>query len=490
MQQPNIIMIMTDQMRGDAMSCAGHPDIETPNIDFLASRGTRFSRAYSAVPSCLPARATLWSGQSQWHTGVLGMGAGQGQIPNDFPHTLPGELAHAGYQTHLVGKGHFHPQRTSMGFESAELDESGRMWDQPEEDDYRQWFAGQTDAHVSPDDHGVFWNSWHARPWHLDEDLHPTAWTMWRSIEFLRARDRNRPFFLNISFARPHSPYVPPAVYFDRYERKPLSEPVVGGWASRHDDAFEAADPNAWRGVMPGEQVHRARAGYFGEISFIDQQIGRLTNYLARHDAEAYANTWFVFLSDHGDMLGDHNLWRKTYAYDGSARIPFIVTPPIPSARRGERVSIAGAVVELRDVMPTVLEIAGIDAPATVDGASVLPLTKSESAADVRWRDYLHGEHCTCYSSEQEMHYLTDGRQKYIWFPRLDEEQLFDLVADPGERVDLTDHPTHQADLRRWRERLVAELDGRDCGWVSDGTPRVPSDEPLVSPWRDVRWTG
>ena len=164
MAQPNIILIMCDQLRGDAIGADGNPHVHTPNLDFMASTGTRFSHAYSAVPSCLPARASLWTGQNQWHTGVLGMGRGQGPIPNDFPHTLAGELTRAGYQTHLVGKGHFHPQRTPMGFETTELDESGRM----SHSDYRLWFAKNAPKGLTPDDHGdliaVDWNSWHARP--------------------------------------------------------------------------------------------------------------------------------------------------------------------------------------------------------------------------------------------------------------------------------------------------------------------------------------
>ena len=181
MTQPNIILILCDQMRGDAFGAAGNPYIHTPNIDTLASMGTRFSHAYSASPSCLPARATLWSGQNQWHTGVLGMGYDTGPIPNDFPHTMAGELAQAGYRTHMVGKGHFHPQRTSMGFETMELDEGGRMPDA----DYRTWFADQAPEGVTPEDHGVDWNSGHSRPWHTEERLHPTSSTMTRTLAYL-----------------------------------------------------------------------------------------------------------------------------------------------------------------------------------------------------------------------------------------------------------------------------------------------------------------
>ena len=111
------------------------------NLDAMAARGTRFRHAYSACPSCIPARAILWSGLSQWHTGVLGMGAGHGPIPTDFKHTLPGELTKAGYTTHLVGKGHALPQRELMGFQSAELEESGRVETKGFKDDYRAWFG-------------------------------------------------------------------------------------------------------------------------------------------------------------------------------------------------------------------------------------------------------------------------------------------------------------------------------------------------------------
>jgi arylsulfatase len=481
MAQPNIILILCDQLRGDAIGADGNPTIHTPNIDFLASAGTRFSHAYSAVPSCLPARASLWTGQNQWHTGVLGMGRGQGPIPNDFAHTLAGELTHAGYRTHLVGKGHFYPQRTLMGFETTELDESGRMLNS----DYRIWFAKHAPDGVTPDDHGVDWNSWHARPWHLEERLHPTYWTMTRALDFMRTHDRTRPFFLNISFARPHSPYVPPRDYFERYDRADLPDPHIGEWSTIHDDPDTASDPNAWRGKMTPAQIRRARAGYYGEISFIDTQIGRLINYMRGQLREELSRTWFLFTSDHGDMQGDHHLWRKTYAYEGSARIPFIVVPPLGQGMPTRR--LAEQVVELRDVMPTLLDAAGLAIPNTVDGCSVLPLLKGEASP---WREYIHGEHCTCYSEEQEMQYVTDGRRKLIWLPRMGSEQFFDLEADPGETHNLVDDPAHQDEVRKWRGFLVKELEERGCGWVKDGKPHCPSDDPLVSPYKDVRWPG
>lgn len=481
MNRPNIILIICDQMRGDAIGADGNKIVQTPNIDALASKGTLFHHAYSAVPSCLPARSILWTGQNQWHAGVLGMGRGQGQIPNDFPHTLAGELTKAGYRTHLVGKGHFHPQRTPMGFETMELDESGRMADS----DHRMWFEEHTPDGVTPDDHGVDWNSWHARPWHTEEHLHPTYWTMTRSLEFLETHDHEKPFFLNISFARPHSPYVPPKHYFDMYYQNETPAPHVGEWAKMHDDPEVAVDPNAWRGKMTPEQIRRARAGYYGSISFIDTQIGRLMNWMRRHASKDLANTWFLFTSDHGDMQGDHNLWRKTYAYEGSARIPFLVVSP-KQQDQSER-KIADEVVELRDVMPTLLEAACVPLPSTVDGQSLVPLLCKPA---IHWRTYIHGEHCTCYSEEQEMQFVTDGRRKFIWLPRIAREQFFDLEQDPGECCNLIDAPDRTDEIRTWRSYLAQELEARQCGWVKNGQPYCPSDDPLVSPFKDIRWPG
>ncbi|MFC1713593.1 arylsulfatase [Candidatus Poribacteria bacterium] len=482
--RPNVILIFCDQMRGDCLGADGNPVVQTPNLDYLAARGTRFAHAYSASPSCLPARASLMTGQDQWHTGILGMGRGQGPIPNDFPHTLAGEFTRAGYRTHMVGKGHFRPQRDLMGFETAEIDESGRTIVNGFKDEYREWFDKHAPAGISPDDHGVDWNSWLARPWHTEEYLHPTAWTMNRSIDFLKTRDQERPFFLNISFARPHSPYVPPQPYFDMYIDGETPPAAVGEWAKMHDKPEDAVNPNAWRGRMTPEQIHRARSGYYGEISFIDTQIGRLMNWMSRFQREALRDTWFVFTSDHGDMQGDHNLWRKTYAYEGSSRIPFIVVPPA-SARSLKR-KVADEVVELRDVMPTVLEASGLPVPGTVDGRSLLPAMK-EAQSD--WRSYIHGEHCTCYSTEQEMQYVTDGNRKFIWLPRIGREQFFDLQQDPSELNDLIDAPDRQEEVETWRKYLIHELDQRDCGWVKNGKLFCP-DEPLVSPYRNKRWQG
>jgi arylsulfatase A-like enzyme len=184
-------------------------------------------------------------------------------------------------------------------------------------------------------------------------------------------------------------------------------------------------------------------------------------------------------------MQGDHNLWRKTYAYEGSARIPLLIVPPAEQGKPPR--PVADEVVELRDVMPTLLEAAGLPIPGTVDGSSMWPL---RAAPATGWRRYLHGEHCACYSEEQEMQFVTDGRRKFIWLPRLGQEQFFDLARDPGETLDLIADPACQDEIRVWRGYLVHELESRGCGWVRDGRPFCPGADPLVSPFREVRWLG
>ena len=458
--RPNVLLIMTDQQRGDCLGCLDHPVLETPNLDWLAANGSVFTAAYSPSPSCIPARASLFTGLNPWHTGILGMGQGQGPMDLGDSPTLPGELGKAGYHTQGVGKMHFHPQRTLNGFHNTVLDESGRAEDPGFVSDYRQWFDNNKRGPMDMTEHGIDWNSWLARPYHTEEHLHPTNWTVDESLRFLQTRDPTKPFFLMTSFARPHSPYDPPTYYFDLYRTQGLPKPHLGAWSHIHDRPDDAVNPNAWRGKRSDAEVQRARAGYYGSITHIDHQIGRLFQYLQKN--QLWDNTIILFTSDHGDMLGDHNLWRKTYAYEGSARVPLIIR--LPGKEDDQRRVIRQPTV-LQDIMPTILEAAQCPLPA-VDGRSLLPLLHNDHES---WRAYVHGEHCTCYAEEQEMQFVTDGVFKYIWFPRLDSEQLFNLRDDPGECTDLAGLPNYQDTLELWRQRLVDELEPRDAGLTEGG---------------------
>ncbi|MEE3234642.1 MAG: arylsulfatase [Candidatus Latescibacterota bacterium] len=443
---PNLLLITTDQQRGDCLGCADHPVVETPYIDELASNGSFMPFAYSSVPSCTPARAAIITGMDQWNHGRLTM-AGNDAL--EYPATLPSELAKAGYHTQLVGKAHHSPQRRLYGFHHMVLDESGRKGDPNFVSDYHRFFEQHKDGQYGYRDHSIDWNSWMARPSHLPEHMHPTHWTASEGIRFLENRDPSSPFFLWLSFARPHSPYDPPQSYWNMYADHPdIPKPFVGDWAESFNESI--VDVNAPRSHRSDRETRRARVGYYGNITFIDHQIGRLLYEFRHRDPEEFANTLIVFTSDHGDMMGDHHHWRKTYGYEGSARIPFVMRfPRTWDFDRGQQIE---APIELRDIMPTILDAAGIDIPESVDGCSLLPLVEDPLA---KWRKFVQGEHTTCYDQAHGMQYVTDGREKYIWFHHTGDEQFFDLSKDPGECFDLSKDPFKSDRLSFWRGCLA-----------------------------------
>lgn len=475
-EPPNVWLVMTDQQRWDSLGYSGNPAIETPNLNRLAAEGCWFEHAYSATPSCIPARASLLTGQDPWHTGILGSGEGQGPA-RCLENTLPESLAQAGYHTQAVGRLHVSPQRALVGFHNTVLEEGSLRTDPGFVSDYEHWLRREV-PDATDESHGIGSNSMHSRAWHLEEWQHPTHWTATESIRFLERRDPSRPFFLKTSFTRPHSPYDPPGPLLDQYLATDLPPARIGDWAARH--AVTSWSPDAWQALRTPEQVHRARAGYYGAVTHIDQQIGRIRSNLSR--LRLLDNTMVVFTADHGDMQGDHHLWRKTYGYEGSAHIPLIVLLPKRLQRQfgispGTR---SEAPVCLQDIMPTILDACGVEIPDSVDGRSVLPMLVDP---DGPWREAVHGEHSACYDPSQEMQYLTDGKQKYIWFAQDGSELLFDLVTDPYEETDLAADPAHADQLQHWRSQLVEIFEARDCGWTRNGQ-MVPRGDgpPLVSP--------
>jgi len=216
---------------------------------------------------------------------------------------------------------------------------------------------------------------------------------------------------------------------------------------------------------LRGEALRSARAGYYGLINHLDDQLYRLLGAHTGLDAVTRRNTYVIFTTDHGEMLGDHYLFRKCYPYEGSAHIPFMVRGPKVKAG-----TVCDQVVCLEDIMPTVLDLAGCDIPASVEGKSLVPILQGD--ADHLDREFIHGEHATCYSYEQANHFLTDGREKYVWITHNGEEQLFDLVEDPGELCNLAALPAQAERVTRWRERLIERLAGRPEGFT-DGTKLI-----------------
>ncbi len=470
LSRPNVLFLMDDQHRGDCTRADGNTAIHTPNIDRLGREGARFSRAYSCTPTCTPARSALLTGLAPWNHGMLHM-VGMGL---KYPQTKPQAMRDAGYYTMGIGKMHYNPQRALHGYHQVLLDESGRAATPEFRSDYRAWFYSQA-PHLNPDATGVGFNDYPAKAYVLPENLHPTHWTGQSAVNFLNGYQGPDPFFLKVSFARPHSPYDPPQRFMDLYKDAPIPKASVGKWAAKYEKRNSNKD-DIWCGALGEQQIRSSRQGYYGSISFIDEWIGRI---LATLEKRGWLEeTLIVFTSDHGDMTGDHNLWRKSYAYEASARIPMFLRWPkgFVSTPRGQ---VIDKPVELRDLLPTFLDAAGTAPKRPVDGASILNLVRSPNA---EWRDAIDLEHGVCYSIENNWNALTDGKQKYIFHAYHGNEQLFDLRKDPGEKVDLSGDPAATADLQRWRNRMIAHLEVRGEKWVKNGRLQTRQEAIAKSP--------
>ena len=448
-KRPNLLLFTTDQQRGDHVGISGHPAVETPNVDAFVNRGAYFPNAYTEIPSTTGARRCLLGGQGSYTCGLVGYAGVEWHERN----TLAQVLADHGYHCINVGWRNLHPRRKLYGFHHVVCHDLREGVD-----DYWDWLREQAGLKAHERGHGCDSNGWLARPWHLEERLHPTNWTTEVTLEQIRKRDPTRPFFVWTSHLRPHSPYDPPRFFWDMYMHRELPEIPIGDWAAKHDIPNPGLDRVAWRGRLTPEQNQRMRAAYMGLCTHLDYELGRMMEEMRRMGV--LENTLILFTSDHGDMMGDHHLHRKTYAYEGSARIPFLVRYPegldLPSGTFEQ-------VVGLQDVMPTFLEAAGVPVPDSVTGRSVFDAIRGE-----RWREFFHGEHSPCYSVDEAMHYLTDGRTKYIYFPTTGDEQFFDLTKDRQELHDLAGDPAYADRVAMWRQRLIELLAERGDGF-SDG---------------------
>ena len=468
--RPNILFLMDDQHRGDTIACDGNRAVRTPNIDRIGAEGARFRNAYSTTPTCTPARSALLTGLAPWNHGMLHMVG----MAKQYPFTKPQALRDAGYYTMGIGKMHFNPQRNMHGYHHVVLDESGRVQSPDFRSDYRAWFWSQA-PNLDPDATGIGFNDYPAKPYALPENLHPTHWTGQSAVNFLNGYNRPEPFFLKVSFARPHSPYDPPARLMKHYADAPIPKASVGKWAAGYE-ARSGPKDDIWHGALGDAQVRSSRQGYYGSIEFVDEQIGRILEALEKRGW--LDETLILFTSDHGDMTGDHNLWRKSYAYEASARIPMLMRWPqgLVSSKRGQ---VFSQTVELRDILPTFLDAAGAPPKVRLDGASMLSLARNPSAS---WREYIDLEHGVCYSRENNWNAFTDGRTKYIYHAFHGQEQLFDLENDRQELNDVAGDVAHEGTLRRWRQRMVEHLSVRGDSWVKGGKLQTRRQPVATSP--------
>lgn len=448
-----------------------HP-IMTPVLDSIAGAGARFEKCYSSCPTCIAARRSILSGQYPGSHKMVGY---QEQVywNVDEKNTLPRALRDAGYQTYFVGRDmHQHPKRRRFGYDHMVI-----------LDDYKKWLAdslpeistSSTGAHSGSVYHetGIKHNDWTARPWPFQEHYHSTNWTVNEAKNFFPRRDPTMPWFLTVSFIAPHPPLIPPQFYYDRYIRMGVKDPAIGNWAKPPANKGYGLDPGITDVELQGEQLLSARAGYYGLINHLDDQLRRLINpidgisLLNDENSGELVNgrdrdTIVIFTSDHGEMLGDHYHWHKMLPYEGAARVPLLISAPEEYGIKNN--TVINELVSLEDIMPTILEMTCTEIPDTVEGKSLLPLMQGKTE---KIHDYLHIEHAPLH------HSITDGQYKYIWFVRDGEEQFFDLEEDPDELNNAVHMEQYEDKVKTFRNQLIQELKNRSEGF-SNGKELIP----------------
>ncbi|MCD6321838.1 MAG: sulfatase-like hydrolase/transferase [Clostridiales bacterium] len=428
-KKENVILILTDQLRGDCVSIDGNESILTPNIDSIGGQGIRFPNSYSATPSsCIAARRTIMSGLLPQTHGMVGY--------KDYQEwdaiTLPQILKDNGYQTYMVGRNiHLHPTRKRYGFDHMVVNEEYKEW---VEERVKGVKFNQRSSRLHTD--GIYYSTgiqccdWTARPWPYEEYLHHTNWTVNEAIRFLERRDPSMPFFLAVSFLAPHPPLIPPEFYMNRYLRNEIPKPKIGDWETvppRTGQDVSSFDVN-----LSPEALKSMQAGYYGLVNHIDDQLRRflkivdgnvqLKSNMSDSKGEDDKNTIIMFTSDHGEMLGDHYMRRKSVPYQGSIRIPFMMHAP---ERYGiDSGKVCNRLAGLQDIMPTVLDMLDIEIPEHIDGKSLVPLLTGD---DENFRGYIHIEHAP------RFHGIVTETDKFIWYVASGREQYFDLVNDPDE---------------------------------------------------------
>ncbi len=483
---------MLDQLRADYLSCYGHPYLQTPTIDALAARGTRYTRAYVASPVCGPSRMSMYTGKSM---------RGHGVHWNDHPlsiahHTLGDYVRPHGVRNALIGKTHVIPDKAGLaragidpqssigthlakgGFEPYEHYDGLYPSPYHRGTSYQRYLSAQgyegdnlwhEIANSGRDAQGRLLDGWllqnNDKPAVVAEEHSETAWTTNRALDFLdEVSASGESFVCHLSYIKPHWPYMAPEPYFSEYQDIPLQEAVRTTAERAHSHpllraymrqpaAESFAHESCRRAVIPS---------YCALIRQIDDHLQRVFQKLA---ATGLADSTMVILcADHGDYLGDHWMGEKDFYHDCAARIPLIIAPPAGASPAGDGV-VSDQLVGGVDLLPTILDWLNLPSPAhLLEGQSLMAaagreyvvseydhsmlLVRKRLEAIARAADTLPQS-----LAANRSYMWFDGRYKYIESPSLP-PILFDVVDDPDECVDFAADPARQAVLRRCRDGL------------------------------------
>lgn len=449
--RPNFLLIHSDQHRWDCLGVNGHPLVQTPHLDRLASQGVNFTRAFCPAPVCTPARNSLLFGVWPTQHGALANPDTEaGRPARDSLPSWSTLMADVGYQMGCVGKWGIRNDRgpSAYGFDTYTPEHDYAAWRAEQSLPPRRvtnGYFGETDTAISADQSRL-------------------AWGADRATEILTHYAQSAsPWFLRWDPSEPHLPNVLPEPYATMYAPADIppwpgfGDPLTGkpyaqGQQRRNWDLEHWTWERDWAPIV---------ARYLGEITLMDVQIGRL---LAHLDALGLAgNTVVVYTTDHGDMCGSHGMIDKHMVmYDDVVRVPLLVRWPGLSTPGPCDAFVSGAL----DLAATLCDGAGIPAPSTFVGQSLLPLLRGEPdpARDAAFAMY-HGSQFGLYSQRM----VRDAHWKYIW-NATGEDELYDLAADPGEITNLATAPAAQPELSRLRRRLVAWMETQRDPLCNDWT--------------------
>ena len=381
----------------------------------------------------------------------------------DLP-TMAETFKGAGYQTYAVGKLHVYPQRNRIGFDDVILDEEGRQI-YGVVDDY-ELFLGDQGYAGRFFEHGMSNNEYSYRPWFLPEETHATNWAANQMCRVIKRRDPEKPAFWYLSFRHPHPPLLPMQSYIDLYRDMgiEIDMPYTGAWTQEENPCFSLQVDFDRGSKFSTEQIRGARLAFYALCTQIDHQLRVIIGTL--REEGLLDNTVICFTSDHGDMLGNHNMWAKRLFYESSANIPMLLMGVKGDKRVGHH-RIDDRLVGWQDVMPTLLDLADIEIPETVDGLSMVGEEK---------REWFYGEVDEGPRATRMIH---DGRYKLIYYGTGNRWLLFDLKEDPNELVDLSESIEHVDILEKLIERLISQLYGEDESWIEDGVLVGVKDQPF-----------
>lgn len=480
----NVLFIMCDQLRADYLGCAGHPTLRTPNVDALARRGVRFERAYVQSPVCGPSRMSFYTGRY-----VSSHGATWNRVPLGVEAWTIGDyLRGSGIDVALAGKTHVMPDDEGLarlGIEGGsaldaylrgggfrELDRYDGHHPPGRESGYADYLRAHGYDSADPWSDYVIsvelpdgqvasgWNMRHVgHPSRVKAEHSETAYMTDQAIGFIE-RQGDKPWFLHLSYVKPHWPYVAPAPYHALYGPADLTPPVRDARELEHAHPVVAAYRQHEESVnfARDEVVARVKPAYMGLIAQIDDELGRLFAVLER--TGRWRDTLVIFTADHGDFLGDHWLGEKELFYEQAVRVPLIVVDP-NAASDGTRGKVDHRLVEAIDVLPTCLEALGIVPPShRLEGRSLMPLLHGQAVA---WRDCVFSELDYSFRLARQLldrrpqdcrgYMVRDERWKYVHWIGLP-PQLFDLQNDPGELVDLGGEAAYEGQRERLRRLL------------------------------------